>query len=452
MTEYHISPRKFGAVGDGVTDNADALIAMRDFMLLDRRPRYVVEFEPGQYDYSNNRWLRGVRDVTVLGNGAKLRCIANKPWERDFQPFLFTAWFEDYGDKDFDFDQDQTNAGYRIGQGEIRDDTVTLLTPADAQFFVVGGWVMVHGFVHQWGGAPPNMRYFQFTKIAAIDAVGGVLTLENRLTFQYRDDWQDFTDNLGYTIGKPRISPMNMQNTDCSERVVLRDLEILNNPVRSDESFSVAAVNVEMHNVATELSCAPSFGQHWLLADCRFRQCEVDKNLDTLRVERCQFSNWVLAATGVQTVSMVDCVTDRVMRLSPLGLLHLERVTVLSDTNEGTVIHYFNSSTTRKVVARNCRFPIGVSVFNSSSPKSLAILDGDTNQNHIFLEDNATNQRIVQQTQLGTSYYSDNQLTNKLGEVKAMFFANGKHTFEVDFTVVLSTTIFYDPWLSYYEE
>ncbi len=51
---------EFGVVGDGATDNAAALIAMRQALRQDTSKLYRIFFPPGDYRYTNNRWLFGI--------------------------------------------------------------------------------------------------------------------------------------------------------------------------------------------------------------------------------------------------------------------------------------------------------------------------------------------------------------------------------------------------------
>ena len=66
----------FGAVGDGETDNADALMAMRQYMADRWDQHFEVHFPHGHYAYSKNLWLSGVGSVTINGHGSRFECTA----------------------------------------------------------------------------------------------------------------------------------------------------------------------------------------------------------------------------------------------------------------------------------------------------------------------------------------------------------------------------------------
>ena len=68
----------FDVQGDGQTDNTKFLAALRDHIRAGPDRIWHVEFEPGHYAYSDNRWaMFGDRTVILEFNHSTVECFAD---------------------------------------------------------------------------------------------------------------------------------------------------------------------------------------------------------------------------------------------------------------------------------------------------------------------------------------------------------------------------------------
>lgn len=65
--------------------------------------------------------------------------------------------------------------------------TVNLITSGQSSRFSIGQNVLVTGYNQQSGGFPPNMAFFEYHKVLAIN--GGAITLDTPLTYIYKSTW-----------------------------------------------------------------------------------------------------------------------------------------------------------------------------------------------------------------------------------------------------------------------
>lgn len=211
----------------GNADNGPALIALRDALIAENRNRRWVLYFPRSltpYKYSNNRWLQGLTDYKVSAYGAIFQNIHSGTFNGwDSMPLpqhMNSIWttkgdFQGLGGMGF-------TSGERVYEALAGSATVTLQDVTDIATFgyQVGGTVLVHSFNQQGGGAsagqlgfPPNLRYFEYRKIAAIN--GATLTLDAPLAENHREDFPDWGFDLSpipsygqpenVFFGKPRV-------------------------------------------------------------------------------------------------------------------------------------------------------------------------------------------------------------------------------------------------------
>lgn len=211
---YHeIDVRRFGVlpVERGVADCTEGLLSLRAAL---RRSNglQIVYFPAGHYKYTNNRWLQGVRNVHVIGYGAKLECIHNWIYGTDSVVLnLNLDYFNDYLDGPYpDAGAGFVNGDppiYLIESVDAESEVITLRIPAEASQFVVGDDIVIFGFAIQGGvtaGYPPNARFHELAKVVAVDASRGVLRLELPLTNAYRSDWYpnlEWRPNAEFAMG-----------------------------------------------------------------------------------------------------------------------------------------------------------------------------------------------------------------------------------------------------------
>ena len=154
----------YGAVGDGVTDDSQAFAAVStDYQGQD----LYLYLPPGVYHIPDHdigpggALLSGMSKLDIWGYGAS--------WTVEGSNLI---WWGGGGEFYFEFipDADPVDVvkSY-IEDAEEGEDTVRLVTPADASKWSVGDWVLVCGLQLESGGFEPhNCHHFDFRKITGI--------------------------------------------------------------------------------------------------------------------------------------------------------------------------------------------------------------------------------------------------------------------------------------------
>jgi hypothetical protein len=172
----------FGAVADGVTDNTAALASLNSF--LQNHDGSIVYFPPGTYVFTNNNWMSGVTNLTVFAYGAYWKNTWNAD---DYTIHLLSLYFnEPFGT----YSILSTYTGqYLINSVNAFSQTVTTTTASQAGNFNVGDDVLIAGYLQQNGGYPPNLRYFDYGQVTAVNASTGVISLAEPLENSYNSAW-----------------------------------------------------------------------------------------------------------------------------------------------------------------------------------------------------------------------------------------------------------------------
>src|SRR3990167_4016078 len=212
-----INPTAYGVIGDGVTDNKNALYAMRDYLRTISNP-VQVNFEPGTYLYSGNLWTKGINDLTLNCEGSTFKCTAVSP--TDFDKLPFTGNQGVFNNSGYEtYNAASTIFGYKINSNEAGSSTVTTSTASDAGNFTTGNKVLIYGWGQQNVSFPPNARYFEYNEVVSAIAGTGVVTLKNPLKNTYDQNWHDLSQGKG----APRILNLSRDSTDftfCKRLIV----------------------------------------------------------------------------------------------------------------------------------------------------------------------------------------------------------------------------------------
>ena len=319
---HTINAKWFGVKGDGGTDNSVSLIMLRNFLRARRSRHYAVYFPPGHYQYTNNRWLFGVGSVTIQAYGVRFQCVHTGSWNANQRPLNTQSIWDEVGDVPEGSGKTFTT-GDRFEDVEIGDQTITMLTTADATNFSAGDRVLLHGFDQQGQSFPPNLRYFQWNTIASVDAGTGVLTLDDSVRHTFRsDDWRDthlVVDGGNLDFGKARVMKLERPNFFYPKYIEIVGAEFLNNPTGSSDDLIIAAENLKLMNVKTKGGVVPSENRLAIYENCAIDlQTEGDKIVDEAIFMRCEFRSAVDAATGINRLVIEDSVFyDCLLKVSP---------------------------------------------------------------------------------------------------------------------------------------
>lgn len=326
-TEF-LTVKDFGAVGDGRTNNTPALQALRNYLLKDTTRAYNILFPAGTYCYDNNNWLAQCGVVTLHGDNAKLCCTYGGGYGGDKAPLSAPFFFRDYGNDRPGNWRGIENFGYRINTANAGATSIKFITPSDAARFSVGDRVLIHGFDQQFGGYPPNMRYFEWNAVTAVDTTAGSLLLARGLKYQYRADWCDTNYSEGVYAGKARVCNLDRINGKVLRSLTIRGIEFLINPNApgpDDNAFQVCADDLLLENVVIPGESWPGFNRTFTANNTQFRQTvQGDKWIDVAKFSKCSFAPTnsgttiaIDAFTGVNNAIFEDCKIDGVPSLAP---------------------------------------------------------------------------------------------------------------------------------------
>lgn len=397
-----ISAVDFGVVGDGVTDNATALTTMRNYMVANPTVAFTVHFPPGFYKYSYNGWTKGIVDLTIDGYGATFQCTTAAVFSNEGIPLTSILWFYTSNQNSSTNPLSSSfNSGYKINTVSAGSTTITLQTLATVSNYAVGDTILVHGFDQQFGGFPPNLRYFEYRKITAINTSTGAITLDTKLKNSYDSQWWDavdYSDGTPYSygegyVGKARALPIKNAYTNITKRMVIKGVTFVDNPntpsVVGFNYFNIGGVlNLSMidcnldglnaFNATMHDTCRLIGGSY----NCDF---ELDKICDLFQARDCSMSSvnadtfrGLSSAAGVNTVDIQDCVIEnRIINLSPRNLvISNNEINNCKDSVTGdgfsVIGSYFNiypyhSATVENNKIRTGLTYLGTTLFNSQS-------------------------------------------------------------------------------------
>ena len=252
-----VSVNDYGVVGDGATDNSADLIALRDALItLDRERHWTLLFDASAYpyQYTNNRWLNGLKRVSVKGYGATLQCTSSLAAGNDCKPFNGRCIMHDYGDEQYTGGTEAADfhTGHFIHSAARGDWGVYLVNAASNVYYQAGDKVFLHGLNTQNKGWSPNLRWYEWHTVSSVSS--NYIQFAEQVQYDYSENWWDY-DYCGdgrYITGKPRIINLNRPEYNYPEYVRIEGFSFLanTNPVSTEaDDIAIPGRVVELINL-----------------------------------------------------------------------------------------------------------------------------------------------------------------------------------------------------------
>ncbi|MGK9248061.1 hypothetical protein KXS07_37400, partial [Inquilinus limosus] len=238
------------------SDYTEVLMKIRRAIVLDQKAvgdgnlRATIVFQGGrQYDYANNRWTFGIQYLEIRsdtpGVRAKLRNSApNSPYHIASAILqLGRQYFQCVSPAGDWICEQPRSIGYKIDTTAIGDQAVMLKNASDARNLTIGRYVMVGSYDQQMYGFPPNIRYFEYARVASIN--GKRVVLDRPLRHRHKDNyWETLQDPN--SLGVARIYAIDRDDQRLTLRARIRDIEFLADPSKGSPGRMLYAAALDM--------------------------------------------------------------------------------------------------------------------------------------------------------------------------------------------------------------
>ena len=329
----------FDVQGDGQTDNTKFLMALRNHIRAGPDRIWHVEFEPGHYAYSDNRWaMFGDRTVILEFNHSTVECFADPILPLGAGPLVWKPEYPAPQTVDIFIAGDLIESVSAVVKGGfVQTDTVMLKEEVAGQYRR-GDRVLVAGYIQQttedgtqgWGW-PPNFRYFEWKTVREV-VNAGTLRFEDPFRCSYDAAWPDLPDgSTSRLYGAPRIWRLRLDDGRQPNRSLkIRNANFIGGRSRAPGTETPIAgtgwhVIFEGCTADADTVCWPTVAKRNDFIDCQLgcRQVELDKIVESVRFERCDIRGWLTSGGGgVLDVSFRDCNLYGFVQLTPRSWRH----------------------------------------------------------------------------------------------------------------------------------
>lgn len=235
--------RNFGAATNNVAATDAALKAFNAKAIeVTQTPgaMVVLTIPAGTFTYSWNQFVIGVRRLKIVGagsglNGGSQTILQNTNGDGNwFDEQAIHGNWDYFGDGLYSWD----NFGWLINTASSGATSVVLNDPAGTAHFAVGRWVLVMSYVQQQYGYPPDMRYYDWAVVTAIDSTTGTISFDTPLNFTHLSNRpydgaklteQNHDNDSSGQVGPAAIVPIDTAAKPITEYLELDGLRVLQN-------------------------------------------------------------------------------------------------------------------------------------------------------------------------------------------------------------------------------
>lgn len=431
---------------------------------------FTMAFPAGKtFMYTNNRWTWGIRNLRMLGNGARFQntaAFATVGGGGAYALIVNRSIFE-VQDVTAPLKLAKSAQTSLIAMVAAGSQTVRLLSPAEAVNFPAGMRAVIYSYEQLLsGGYPPDARYFDYAKVVSADPATGIVTLDTPLA---RSHSADFPEAAGAICGRARIfaldgcSPVAWGDTLYAENMTFLDNPNARRPgdgpgdndplFKSHQYFDIAGyASVQLKNITGSNIAVGCVGTY-VAQDCTLFDCTLDKFVTLAAITGGSISNSLSEGTGVDRVDVSGCALGGVV-LAPrqLNITNCTLSTPSVSTSPPTL--NLNSLFPTKLAVTNCVFnggggraiPIGAAATLNLLVDGVAVT---VSGNAVVLQDITvdTNQRFLRATASGGSigYIPAGSSTEQTGTIASIVGAGpgGAVTLNVSLgaTIVVGDTL-----------
>ncbi|MBO9467539.1 hypothetical protein J7443_20065 [Tropicibacter sp. R15_0] len=338
-TSGFVTPEQFGTVGDGVSDDTDALLAMTQF---GRRTGFLNwRGTAGKiYTTTRSRIFASIPYQKHFYNGAAIRNIRGSSsvevgQTSNYTGIEFPSVFDTQQEADFTggYYYGETIATVASGQTDI---TVTGATSNVG--LEPGADVLIYGFSSTGVGFPPDPRVFEYARIKSVS--GSVVTLENPIQNSYNENWPE---RSGGDYGAPRIISYQRPNFVGVRSLEVHDMWIKSNPnwttpvatandgERNGRLTLSGYLQATFHNLRTDGGFYISQGQNFVGHGVNNRtSCEPDKIIDRVEINNLK-TGQIHGGTIIKDLILNDPQCGGYFNLAPCGRLEVNGGKITAD-------------------------------------------------------------------------------------------------------------------------
>ena len=267
----------------------------------------VLTIPAGKFTYSWNRFTMDIPRLEIVGAGSgraggPSTILQNVNRDGNwFDMIAVRGNWDFFGDGFYASD----NFGWHVRSVAAGARTVRLID-ADlrrtAKQFAVGRWVLVMSYSQQQYGYPPDMRYYDFARVVAIDPKTQTITLDTPLHFAHRADrpyggprlTEQNRDNASFgEVGPAAIVPIDTPQKPIQEYARFSGIHVLGNPCwtacgmtsrqQNGDIWQLSGiVDGAMDDIWLDNALGATQLRNFTIANSRWRYDESDKIINNL--------------------------------------------------------------------------------------------------------------------------------------------------------------------------
>jgi hypothetical protein len=295
-TKYRewVSIKEFGAKGDGVTDDSQAII---NFSNAFQGKSVAVVFPPGSYNWNYNNTPFGGLGAGAVNPNDPLSTFEAGSTINELWIFAYGATWVNSNpglagqvvggfnrralvSPAGDYIWSYINTVIQPDKG-AQSSSVTCTTPSNASFFQPGDWINLAALDVQ--DADVNSYYYEYAQVVATDPTTGIVTLDRFLRNSYLSTYPTFPNSRGqHQAGAATIYKMDPSWT--------MKVHVFGLSVIGSCQFRVGSLECRDCNFNFEV--VPAICYDWTFDNCIIdNTVEIDKDVVNLTYRDCYFSD-----------------------------------------------------------------------------------------------------------------------------------------------------------------